>query len=488
MALVSRWDIREETYADGNTVTSLTDQIGTVDLAAIGATPLPSYNATEDAMYFDGTEVIGAAVSAGQDTALTSGSWALAVLTKRAAGTFNTTAFGFGDDSNTGYGAIQVAETGAPAMRAAVDDQNINFIEFNGPAITVDTWVVQWLRYDSAADLLYAGVDGSETTYDTSASTFAENWTLDRLTLGAGIRIAVENFFTGYIREARLYDSTETGNTASITTNMKDGPSSGSNTLPAEITATDGDTDVSVGGDPGFTGSLSEINLKVSDDSFSMSLAIGASSTESEPHFDMPDLLATAYETGWCPYTSASHAQLQIELVSDTAEVETVNLIRNLPTGRAVVELGSVVTTVGSAFYGVASPETVPPATSQLIYPTADTTSFDSTGLATTDKNGGFMDCWVWRSDTGNIEFTQVWFPGQLALSGLPATVGSSTTYSVTVDNGTSAAFSFYINYDGVDYECTVTNSDVTGFDLTTPSDVPSDTPTTNVRVAFLTP
>ena len=245
------------------------------------------------------------------------------------------------------------------------------------------------------------------------------------------------------------------------------------------ITATEGQTNVPVGQDPGFTGNVNGINLKTADDSFSMVLSFGG--TNAAPTFNMPDLANTAYETAWCPYASASYTQLQIEVTSDDPGDTplVVNLTRNLLAGYSVVELSGVPATPprGNAFYQIAAPEVIPNNGSQIIYPTANNTVVSADGTVTTDQNGGTLNGWLFRADTGNIEAIQILVPGQesASVSGNPATVDPSTAYDIVLVNFTIVPTEV-VFFDSGDnpHQATINSMDVTGGNVTTPASLPA--------------
>lgn len=77
MSRVHEWDITQQSYSDSADVTSWVDQVGTLDLSQITfnsiAQSLPTYDAAEDAVSFDGSSIIGAGSSLTDLAALATG-------------------------------------------------------------------------------------------------------------------------------------------------------------------------------------------------------------------------------------------------------------------------------------------------------------------------------------------------------------------------------------------------------------------------------
>lgn len=246
------------------------------------------------------------------------------------------------------------------------------------------------------------------------------------------------------------------------------------------ITATDGDTDVSIGQDPGLIGSITSILLRTTSEEHSVELPFGASHAENLPRFDMPDFLSTAYETEWVPWDTASYA-LRIELITDDPgdDPYVAVLNRELPVGYAVQELNIGSTTnENSIFFGVAPPATVPPAGSQVLYPTASNTSIDSLGVYTTDLDGEFLNMWIWRADTGEVEFEQFYIPGKLdvQINGSPATLEPGTTYTAAITNSTGIFVSGK-TYSNGEYPVTIESADHDSVTFTTSASLPTASP-----------
>lgn len=334
------------------------------------------------------------------------------------------------------------------------------------------------------ASALAIGYYHSHNPGSTADKTWSTGWT-DEVEFGAD---STEEKSTA----RKITDGTTMNTTVTITgtTNQRQSlalvelvPVDGGVNVGSTVTATDGDLDVATG-DPSFTGSVSQITIHMQTSGggeFDMQLPIGSLSTNTNPTFDMPDFRQVAFETDWCPYDTDSYILEVIVTSDDPGDVPyTVPLNRNLPQGYAVVELGTVSTDVGSMFYGVVAPETVPPAGSQVVYPTANNTAVTDTGLLTTDQNGGFINCWVWRSDTSEIEFTQVYIPGQLRvrITSNPATLEPSTQYVATVANAPSVITSGLVyGPASKPYPVTINEATLTSVTFTTPSNLPAGSP-----------
>jgi len=145
--------------------------------------------------------------------------------------------------------------------------------------------------------------------------------------------------------------------------------------------------------------------------------------------FDIPDVSAFSGDTNGSPFTTASHTiQYYVDDGTDTA---TLAGTHNPGTGYAVVEVASAVKTSGSVFENFVGSI---PDTSQVLYPTAETTSVSSTGILTTDKTSGSISMVYWDATSKN------WQPFTVTISGVGGSLSSKSFFGVRsgIINGVS--------------------------------------------------
>ena len=232
MALISRWDIREESYSDGNDVTSLTEQVsGVDDLGQIASGSLPDYVSATDSMDFNGGESIGlrGGVSSALNTACQGSVWTIAALIRQ--GTLS------------GDWTFSLAQNGGNLSLSLRTNSSGNAICFfrdaggtatsvtSSTSYSVDTDTVIMANLTSGG-IVNVSIDGGTltssgtTSVDTSGDTFAH------IGIGSYNRSSNGNFWTGLIQEVRVYDTDETANRVAITADMKAGPGGGGTILP----------------------------------------------------------------------------------------------------------------------------------------------------------------------------------------------------------------------------------------------------------------
>ena len=121
------------------------------------------------------------------------------------------------------------------------------------------------------------------------------------------------------------------------------------------------------------------------------------SSTSGDGTFDIQVISTGIYQTSNnCPFSTASHS---VETyLSDGTDNNTLAVTYNPPTGYAVIEVTGVTNTAGkfSQSFDVAVPNT-----SQVLYPTADSTSVAANGDVTTSKADGILFMYYWDAVTG---------------------------------------------------------------------------------------
>ena len=140
-----------------------------------------------------------------------------------------------------------------------------------------------------------------------------------------------------------------------------------------------------------------------------------ASSASITGTFDLPDVTTYTTDTVGAPFTSASHTiTATLGDGTDTADLEVTYSPKS---GYAVQEITSAVKTTGSVFedfVGTISD------TSQVYYPTANSTAVDATGIITTDSTTN-IDMWFWDASDGT------WKPFEVLIEDGSETPGGAT-------------------------------------------------------------
>ena len=112
--------------------------------------------------------------------------------------------------------------------------------------------------------------------------------------------------------------------------------------------------------------------------------------------FDLPDVSAYTSDTVGSPLTSASN--VVVARLGDGTDTADLTVTYNPKAGWAVQEITSAVKTTGSIFENFVG--TIND-TSQVYYPTADTTAVSATGIVTTDSTTDIdMQFWDESDDT----------------------------------------------------------------------------------------
>jgi hypothetical protein len=218
MALVSRWDIRTESYSNGNSVTSLTDR-GTAGatLASVAGSTVPTYNSTETAMSFNGAMAIGVSGNSTLQTLASGSAWSIFSLVKQSTVAEGAVA-AFGNTGNGGY-RIQTGIDGTPGKSQGIVRVNNGADEeaVSSGTISAATWSVIHVCYDGTnikAGIGGAGIGSVTRTVDLAGSTW------DIFALGVWPRPGWLLWYTGFLRETRVYNTDETSNIASIISAM----------------------------------------------------------------------------------------------------------------------------------------------------------------------------------------------------------------------------------------------------------------------------
>lgn len=130
----------------------------------------------------------------------------------------------------------------------------------------------------------------------------------------------------------------------------------------------------------------SDINSAIITDGGTASAAFTSlSGTAGSYTANAPSILAyTTTAAAGVPLTSASHSV--VAEVSDGTDTTELAITFSPPAGYALVEIASAITTEGSVFYNFSGG--TPPDTSQVMYPTADSTSVSSNGTFSTSASG----------------------------------------------------------------------------------------------------
>lgn len=154
----------------------------------------------------------------------------------------------------------------------------------------------------------------------------------------------------------------------------------------------DGQQDVAVTVD-NFNSDVTQIRLV--SGSYSQVLT-GLSGTGDSYTIDLPDVSGYSSDTLGVPFTTASHTIL-LEASNATPETGTLEVTLNPKTGWAVVEITNATKQPGSVFENFLS---IIPDGSQVLYPTADSTSVTSTGEYYTSSSSD-IDMLYWDSYLG---------------------------------------------------------------------------------------
>jgi hypothetical protein len=218
MALVSRWDIRDESYADAASVTSLTDLAGATNLTNNCGASFPTYSAASDAMVFsaDACAIGSASLAAPLSSVPTGSAWSIFCLVNESsfgAGMF--CGFGNGTDNTRG---VLIRDDATGAVTALVRDSSAtNNAPTTSGTRSTSTWYVVGLVYDGTN--IVVSIDGASTGSTTrTANIAADAW--NQFAIGAFFRDNIGVHANGLYREIRVYNSNETANYATIGASM----------------------------------------------------------------------------------------------------------------------------------------------------------------------------------------------------------------------------------------------------------------------------
>jgi len=229
MALVGRWDIRTESYANGASITSLTDRAGSTNLNSNGGLSNPTYDSSLNAVKFisGSSQTIGSSSLGAALAASPAGSaWSIFFLIYQTSlGGDVLGGFGNSGQVNSAFIARTFASGTNPDFffRDNADSTQQN-ISASG-SLTASTWQVFHATYDGTS--IRVGIDGVNISPTTTRTENLAGVTWNQFGLGAYWRSTVGSFWTGYLRECRVYNSDEYANLASIVSSMKSGPSTG---------------------------------------------------------------------------------------------------------------------------------------------------------------------------------------------------------------------------------------------------------------------
>jgi hypothetical protein len=228
MALISRWDIRTESYTNGATVTSLTDRAGSTNLDSAIGTVKPTFDSALNAVKFvaASTQCLGSSsLAAGLSAAPASSAWSIFYLIYYQSGTTNGFAGGFGNSTqvNSGLLARIFSDASNPDFFLRDNTDAAEQLVTTSIGFTNNAWSVFHATYNGTN--VQAGVNGS----GLGTSALTENLagvTWNQFALGAYARSTTGNFWTGFLRECRIYNSNESANLSTIIASMQAGPSS----------------------------------------------------------------------------------------------------------------------------------------------------------------------------------------------------------------------------------------------------------------------
>jgi hypothetical protein len=223
MSLLARWDIRQEGYADGASITTLTDQANAFDLNnnAGASGGFPTYSSAENAINFNtGTNrAIGLESSTLADV-LAGTSWSMFALVKQASfGTNFIGGFGYSGDADQG---VLIRDDATGLVNGFYRDTvNTTDSQNSTGGRSTGTWYVTHIvRSGSTFYVGYEGANEGSQAIDSSVETND----FDRFCLGAYWRNTLGTFWTtGYMREFRIYNSDERANYSAIVTEMQTG-------------------------------------------------------------------------------------------------------------------------------------------------------------------------------------------------------------------------------------------------------------------------
>jgi hypothetical protein len=240
MALVSRWDIRDESYSNGDSVTLLTDRAGTTNLTSNCGAVFQTNESTNDAMVFaaDACAIGSASLAAALAAVPQGAAWSMFFLVRQSS--FDANMFGgFGNGSSNAQGVL-IRDDATGAITSFVrDSSSVNNVATASTTRSAGTWYVLGMVYNGTN--IVVTINGANAgTVAKTADLSGDTW--NQFAIGAFFRDNIALHANGLYREVRVYNSNETANLSTIVSSMQAGggpPSGATGTLAATETGAD---------------------------------------------------------------------------------------------------------------------------------------------------------------------------------------------------------------------------------------------------------